>query len=208
MGFHDSDTKEMPFEGDDTDDDNYPPHKRTAEDLLAASKAAGPVKPGDLSFPWPSHEKRAILSWGMSMGAPNVPSLYKLNKIHKLICKQVGSPTKKIRSSSSTIFHINDIANAIALDYSDHLTCKQMEDYPSILGNSMSEASHGNKILNLPEHLTTLTVRVGGIIYWTKELVQCQSGKYFIPEHFFYYQDELTGKTELTSYSWDVIHTL
>ncbi|KAG8978185.1 hypothetical protein FRB94_014433 [Tulasnella sp. JGI-2019a] len=180
MQFHDEDVKEMPLEGDEIDDDDYLPSKRSIKELLAAAPIddSKPAKPGDPSFPWPSHEtfltdllfsssclrfsdaqKRAILTWGKGMGAANVPSLYSLSKIQKLIRDQVGDPTKKVQSMSGAIFHINDIAHALALalDYSNRLTHEQMEDYPSVLGKLMSEVSHGSKIFDIPEHLTTPT---------------------------------------------------
>jgi hypothetical protein len=47
------------------------------------------------------------------MGAPDVPTLYSLQKVMGSICNEVGNPTEKVTSTSGNVFYINDIAKAI-----------------------------------------------------------------------------------------------
>ena len=61
-----------------------------------------------------------------------------------------------------------------------------MTDYPCDGGTQMSQARQGAKMLyDLPSDCTTPTVRVNGKIYYVGELLQRESGQYFIPERFF-----------------------
>jgi hypothetical protein len=59
-----------------------------------------------------------------------------------------------------------------------------MKDYPEDGGEGMSQVFNGKKmLLDLP---SPPVVRVDVTIYFTDELLQDNSGDYFIPEHFFY----------------------
>jgi len=61
-----------------------------------------------------------------------------------------------------------------------------MSDYPCDGGTRMSQAREGMKMLHdLPSDCATPTVRVDNKIYFTGELLQRASGRYFIPERFF-----------------------
>jgi hypothetical protein len=59
-----------------------------------------------------------------------------------------------------------------------------MQDYPEDSGEEMSQVFNGKKmLLDLP---SPPAARVDGMIYFTGELLQDDSGGYFIPERFFY----------------------
>lgn len=61
-----------------------------------------------------------------------------------------------------------------------------MTDYAVDNGPGMSQVNHGNKVLlDLPNDATSPSVRANGKIFFVGELLQCTSGAYFIPEHFF-----------------------
>ena len=71
-------------------------------------------------------------------------------------------------------------------DYTNPLTRFAMRDYPHDNGPGMSQIHNGQKmLLDLPQHVTTPTVRVDDWIYFVGELLQRKSGAYFIPERFF-----------------------
>lgn len=58
-----------------------------------------------------------------------------------------------------------------------------MQDYPEDGGSGMSQVFHGQKmLLNLP---SPPTARVHGKIYFVNEILQEETGNYFIPERFF-----------------------
>ncbi|KAG2063297.1 hypothetical protein BDR04DRAFT_1038375, partial [Suillus decipiens] len=130
-------------------------------------------------------QKRAVITWAKALGAPNVPTLYGLKKCHDRICNQVGNPTEKVKANSGNIFYLNSIAKAIAKDYANPLTRMCMQDYPEDGQGSMSQAHHGEKMLNLPDGLAVPSVRVSKKIYFTGELLQQSSQSYFIPKRFF-----------------------
>jgi hypothetical protein len=148
-------------------------------------------------------QKQAVITWAKALGAPNVPTLYGLKKCHDHICNQVGNPTEKVKANSGNIFYLNSIAKAIAKvfssltsssmasskilgqDYANPLTRMCMQDYPEDGQGSMSQAHHGEKMLNLPDGLAVPSVRVSKKIYFTGELLQQSSQSYFIPERFF-----------------------
>lgn len=48
------------------------------------------------------------------MGAKNIPSQYKLDKVRKEILKKVGDPTRQVVAASGNVFHLNDVGAAIA----------------------------------------------------------------------------------------------
>ncbi|KAG1847460.1 hypothetical protein C8R48DRAFT_615524 [Suillus tomentosus] len=135
-------------------------------------------------LPFSETQKRAILNWARSLGAQNVPSLGSMKKCHTYLDSLVGNPTQQVTSRAGDIFYINNIAEAIAKDYANPLTRFAMKDYPEDGGEGMSQVFNGKKmLLDLP---SPPAVRVDGTIYFTDELLQDNSGDYFIPECFFY----------------------
>ncbi|KAG2148965.1 hypothetical protein DEU56DRAFT_729905 [Suillus clintonianus] len=135
-------------------------------------------------LPFSETQKRAILNWAVDLGAQNVPSLGSMKKCHTYLDNLVGNPTQKVTSRSGDVFYINNIAEAIAKDYSNPLTRFAMKDYPEDGGEGMSQVFNGTKmLLDLP---SPPAIRVNGTIYFTDELLQDNSGDYFIPERFFY----------------------
>jgi len=63
-----------------------------------------------------------------------------------------------------------------------------MQDYPQDGGSGMSQVFNGQKMLS--EFQSPPAVRVDGKIFFINELLQEDSGNYFIPEHFFYGPDQ------------------
>ncbi|KAH9894129.1 hypothetical protein C8Q73DRAFT_826736 [Cubamyces lactineus] len=132
-------------------------------------------------------QKRAILSWGDSMGAKNVPSLYALKKVADNVEEIVGKPTIKVVSGTGDIFYMNKVHDAIAKDYGNPLTRLSMSDYPRDGGKGMSQVQNGKKmLLDLPSELSSPAVRINGQIFFVDELLRCHDGSFFIPERFFY----------------------
>lgn len=77
-----------------------------------------------------------------------------------------------------------------------------MKDYAVDNGPGMSQVNHGAKmLLDLPADATSPTVRVNGKIFFVGELLQCSSGSYFIPEHFFQRSEKHGEGTEELLYS-------
>lgn len=82
-----------------------------------------------------------------------------------------------------------------------------MEDYPILLGTSMSQVWNGRKmLLDLPPHLATPTARNAGKIFWVNELTQLVDHSYFIPSRFFYLVNEGDrSKRVLMALGWKVV---
>ncbi|KAG2087605.1 uncharacterized protein F5147DRAFT_588044 [Suillus discolor] len=135
-------------------------------------------------LPFSETQKKAILNWARSLGAQNVPSLGSMKKCHTYLDSLVSNPTQQVTSCAGDIFYINNIAEAIAKDYANPLTRFAMKDYPEDGGEGMSQVFNGKKMLL--DLLSPPAVRVDGTIYFTDELLQDNSGDYFIPERFFY----------------------
>ncbi|KAG1737140.1 uncharacterized protein EDB91DRAFT_1083172 [Suillus paluster] len=135
-------------------------------------------------LPFSDAQKRAVLSWVQELGARDVPSLGAIKKSHMYLDTLVGDPTEKVTARSGNVFYINDVAKLIAKDYANPLTHFAMQDYPEDSGEGMSQVFNGKKmLLDLP---SPPAVRVDGMIYFTGELLQDDSGGYFIPERFFH----------------------
>ncbi|KAG0708375.1 hypothetical protein DFH29DRAFT_979379 [Suillus ampliporus] len=140
---------------------------------------------GSMRLRFSEAQKKAVLSWAREMGAQNVPTLYALRKAQDHVCSCIRNPTRKVTASSGNIFYINSIGSAIAMDYSNPLTCFCMQDYPEDGRGSMSQVHHGSKMLHeLPEELLVLSVCINGSIYFRNELLQSTTG-FFIPMCFF-----------------------
>ncbi|KAG1837184.1 hypothetical protein DFJ58DRAFT_669093 [Suillus subalutaceus] len=134
-------------------------------------------------LPFSDAQKRAVLSWARQLGAQDVPSLGAIKKSHKYLDNLVGDPTEKVMARSGNIFYINNVVKLIAKDYANLLTRFAMQDYPEDSGEGMSQVFNGKKmLLDLP---SPPVARVDGMIYFTGELLQDDSGGYLIPEHFF-----------------------
>ncbi|KAI6008552.1 hypothetical protein EDC04DRAFT_2539208, partial [Pisolithus marmoratus] len=142
-------------------------------------------------LPFSEAQKRAILSWVKELGAQDVLSLYGLNSCHEEIKKLIGNPTKKVVSASGNIFYINDVANAIAKDYTNPLTHFAMQDFPEDGGKGMSQVFQGEKLLH--ELPSPPAIQVDGTVYFVDELLQECSGDYFFPECFFLAASEAMG---------------
>ncbi|KAG2145797.1 hypothetical protein DEU56DRAFT_708851, partial [Suillus clintonianus] len=173
------------------------------DDIYERTKIQDTVSLDNPTYPWPSKahfvtsllfgspwlpfsdaQKRAVLSWARELGARDVPSLGAIKKSHKYLDALVGDPTEKVTACSGNVFFINDVAKSIAKDYANPLTRFAMEDYPEDSGAGMSQVFNGKKmLLDLP---SPPAARVNGIIYFTGELLQDDSGGYFIPERFFH----------------------
>ncbi|KAG1795226.1 hypothetical protein EV424DRAFT_1306863, partial [Suillus variegatus] len=129
-------------------------------------------------------QKRAILSWAQELGARDVPSLGAIKKSHRYLDNLIGDPTEKVTARSGNIFYINDVVKLIAKDYANPLTHFVMQDYPEDGREGMSQVFNSKKmLLDLP---SPPAARVDGMIYFTGELLQDNSGGYFIPERFFH----------------------
>ncbi|KAL0567444.1 hypothetical protein V5O48_014549 [Marasmius crinis-equi] len=141
---------------------------------------------GNSRLRYSESQKKAILSWGKSLGAREVPALSALKRVQDKIQDMVASPTEKVVSSSGTVFYINEIGHAIAKDFANPITRLAMTEYPEDGGGSMSELKHGWKwLIETPRDMLTITARVGGKLYFVGELLQCRDGSYFIPDRFF-----------------------
>ncbi|KAL0569855.1 hypothetical protein V5O48_012107 [Marasmius crinis-equi] len=163
-------------------------------------------------------QKIAVLEWGKSLGARDVPSLHALKKVQRSIDNMVRSPTEKVVSSSGTVFYINEISQAIAKDFSNPITRLSMSEYPEDGGSSASELKHGSKwLLELPRDLLTITARVDNKIYFVGELLQCRAsggklGGFFIPDRFFtrtaHTAEECVSRTDLFALGYVVNRTV
>ncbi|EGO30400.1 hypothetical protein SERLADRAFT_404585 [Serpula lacrymans var. lacrymans S7.9] len=150
------------------------------------------VHPSTPTYPWPSQEKKAVLSWAKELSAHNVPTLHALKKCQERICKLVGNPTKKKTTNTSHVFYQNSVARAIANDYSNLITRCSMQDYPEEGDGSMSQVHHGTKMLHdLPFSLVAPFILINGKIYFVDELLQQSNGAYFIPKKIFQSPDQL-----------------
>ncbi|KAG2346414.1 hypothetical protein BDR05DRAFT_878375 [Suillus weaverae] len=173
------------------------------DDIYERTNTKDAVSLDNVTYPWPSKahfvtsllfssprlpfsdaQKKAVLSWAQQLGARDVPSLGAIKKSQKYLDSLVGDPTKKVTARSGNIFYINDVAKSIAKDYANPLTRFAMQDYPEDSGEEMSQVFNGKKmLLDLP---SPPAARVDGMIYFTGELLEDDSGGYFIPERFFY----------------------
>lgn len=59
-------------------------------------------------------QKKAVLTWATNMGAKAVPNLRALKMSQERLRKLVGDPTEKVTSVNSNVFHVNNVAHAIA----------------------------------------------------------------------------------------------
>ncbi|KAG1887729.1 hypothetical protein F4604DRAFT_1916551 [Suillus subluteus] len=135
-------------------------------------------------LPFSETQKKAILNWARDLGTQNVPSLGSMKKCHTYLDNLVSNPTQQATSHSGDVFYINNIAEAIAKDYVNPLAQFAMKDYPEDGGEGMSQVFNRKKMLF--DLLSPVVVQVDGTIYFTDELLQDDSGDYFILEHFFY----------------------
>ncbi|KAG8923117.1 hypothetical protein FRC02_011341 [Tulasnella sp. 418] len=174
--------------------------------LNQRSSRSGPfsVDPKCPTYPWPSSamfltdllfnsprlrfseaQKRAILSWAKQLHAKDVPTLGAVKQFQEHLRKTVGSPMEKSVSNDGDIFYLNDIGKAIAKDYANPIARAAMQHYPEYCGGKMSQVFNGTKMLvDLPDDLLTPTARANGRIFWVNELLQCQSGRFFIPTRY------------------------
>ncbi|KAF8430572.1 hypothetical protein L210DRAFT_1019310 [Boletus edulis BED1] len=131
-------------------------------------------------------QKNAILQWAKEIGAPEVPSLYAVNKTQERLMELLGSPTEKVTTPSGCVFYLNGVSKAIAMDFANPLTRFAMREYPEDGQGHMSQVHHGTKMLeDLPEDLAPPCARVDHSIYFVNELLRQSTGQYFIPKRFF-----------------------
>ncbi|KAK1230367.1 hypothetical protein PQX77_006549 [Marasmius sp. AFHP31] len=122
-------------------------------------------------------DKDEVLAWAKAIGAPNVPALNTLKKVQASIEGMIGDPTEKVVSGSGTIFYINNIAQAIAKDFSNPITRFAMTEYPQDGQKCMSELRNGRKwLVDLPRELLTATAHVNNKLYFVGELLMCRDG--------------------------------
>ncbi|KAG6376771.1 hypothetical protein JVT61DRAFT_1795 [Boletus reticuloceps] len=102
-------------------------------------------------------QKNAIPQWVNEIGAPEVPSMYAMNKTQERLMELLGSPTEKVTMPSGCVFYLNGISKAIAMDGQGH----------------MSQVHHGTKMLeDLPEDLTPPCAHIDHSVYFVNELLQ------------------------------------
>ncbi|KAF8438190.1 hypothetical protein L210DRAFT_3679452 [Boletus edulis BED1] len=131
-------------------------------------------------------QKAAVLTWAKDLGAPEVPSMYAIKKTQERFMKLLGTPTEKVTAASGTVFYLNAISKAIAMDFANPLTRFAMQEYPEDGQGRMSQVHHGSKMLDdLPDGLAPPCVRVDRAVYFVNELLQQSTGQYFIPKKFF-----------------------
>ncbi|KAI0316171.1 hypothetical protein OF83DRAFT_1033568, partial [Amylostereum chailletii] len=136
-------------------------------------------------------QKLAVLDWARQLQAPDVPTMYALEKCQKDLLALLGDPVTKFVSGSGNVSFVNAIKSGISKDYLNPLTRYSMPDYPEDMGGGMSQVYHSSKLLEeMPTALVHPNVRVRDKIFYVEELLQQESGAYFIPERFFYARDD------------------
>ncbi|KAF8549097.1 hypothetical protein OG21DRAFT_1421898, partial [Imleria badia] len=131
-------------------------------------------------------QKAAVLTWAKDLGAPEVPSMYAMDKAQGRFMKLLGMPTEKMTAASGNVFYLNALSKAIAMDFANLLTRFAMQEYPEDGQGCMSQVHHGIKMLDdLPDALAPPCIRVDGGIYFVDELLQQSTGQYFIPKKIF-----------------------
>ncbi len=77
-------------------------------------------------------------------------------------------------------------------DYANPITRFAMQDYPVDGGSGMSQLQNAGKITSdLAGSVVSPAARVDGVIYFVDELLQLQSGDFFLPERFFQGEPQL-----------------
>ncbi|KAI9455954.1 hypothetical protein HD554DRAFT_1998240, partial [Boletus coccyginus] len=131
-------------------------------------------------------QQAAVLDWAKELGAPGVPSMYAVKRTQEHIMNLLGTPTEKVTTASGSVFYLNAINKAIAMDFANPLTRFAMQKYPENGQGRMSQVHHGSKMLeDLPDGLAPPCVHVDCAIYFVNELLRQLTGQYFIPKKFF-----------------------
>lgn len=72
-----------------------------------------------------------------------------------------------------------------------------MQDYPTYDDGRMTQVFNGGKMLfDGPADIGTPSVLVNGLVFYVNELLQLVSGRYFIPEKFFFAKSPESGGAE------------
>ncbi|KAH9920588.1 uncharacterized protein B0H18DRAFT_936500 [Fomitopsis serialis] len=133
-------------------------------------------------------QKEAILAWGKSLGAKDVPSLHRVDKFQDEALAAVGNPTAKVKTDSGNIFYTNKIAAALSKDYAHPETRRKMHLLPEFVpnGKPITEVWQTKKwLVDVPDDLLTPMVRIHRKDFYVHELVYCSDGTWFLPQRFF-----------------------
>ncbi|KAL4062763.1 hypothetical protein V8B97DRAFT_2026674 [Scleroderma yunnanense] len=171
---------------EDDEDENLPHDMSTG----SASNLRDHVQVALLAFAFHT-QKQAVLAWAKTLGATNVSSLYGLQKTFANILKLLGNPAEQFTVPSGNTFYLNVISKAIAMDFSNPLSCLTIQDGQG----HMSQVHHGQTMLEeLPEGLVPPSIH--------------QSSKqYFIPKKFFQAKLGPTSETEVLALGHKVFWT-
>ncbi|KAI9567247.1 hypothetical protein HD554DRAFT_2173583 [Boletus coccyginus] len=99
-----------------------------------------------------------------------------------------------VTTASGSVFYLNAINKAIAMDFANPLTRFAMQKYPENGQGRMSQVHHGSKMLeDLPDGLAPPCVHVDCAIYFVNELLRQLTGQYFISKKFFQTRMSMEG---------------
>ncbi|KAJ7080438.1 hypothetical protein B0H15DRAFT_787211 [Mycena belliarum] len=142
-----------------------------------------------------STQLSVVLRFAKCLGAPNVPTLKGLRKVQKTLQSTCGSEPLRIKSFLGNIFHVNDIREIIARDFSNPLVASKLHLYAEEVapGVPISETWQAERWKEFsPSQLTPMFSR-GLKHFWIEELAQLKSGDFVIPVNLIMREGILTS---------------
>ncbi|CAE6516777.1 unnamed protein product [Rhizoctonia solani] len=140
-------------------------------------------------------QQMAVLDWAFEMGAPDVPSMYELDKCSKKIKGLMGDSTRMFKTQTGHVFYVNQVGAFLRQDFANLTIREQMEFYPHDCDGFMSEVWHGEKMTlgHNREQLTPM-VSLGGRSFFVNELTLLDDGSLFLTDMFLKHHGQLSAR--------------
>ncbi|KAJ3720842.1 hypothetical protein DFJ43DRAFT_1001105 [Lentinula guzmanii] len=148
-----------------------------------------------------SDSQLAVITWALrNTGIPEVPSVYGMKTIQKMLDALCGVRTLKYEGSLGHIYYVNSLEDIVSQEMANPLVRPNLSFYPQeALGRVESAKNAFRWLHEMDASLTTPMVHIGNEDFYLFEPSRLKSGRYCIP---YRWVEHRNAQGEVRLYGW------
>ncbi|KAI0357218.1 hypothetical protein OH77DRAFT_1495041 [Trametes cingulata] len=135
-----------------------------------------------------SDSQMEIILWCLGvLGVDNVPSLFVLKTLDKMLQSHCGITSIRHRGPLGHIYYVNELAAILAQEMANPRVRPNLHFFPEDAGSRMKEAWHAARWLReMSPDVATPMVRIGQQDFYVNEPSKLEDGRVVIPRRWFF----------------------
>ncbi|KAI0363137.1 hypothetical protein BV20DRAFT_958926, partial [Pilatotrama ljubarskyi] len=134
-----------------------------------------------------SDSQMEIILWCLEvLGVDNLPSLFVLKTLDKMLQSHCGIESIRQRGPLGHVYYVNDLAAILAQEMANPRVRPYLRFYPEDAGSHMKEGWHAARWLReLSPEIATPMIRIGEQDFYVNEPAKLHDGRVVIPRRWF-----------------------